>query len=66
MATKKKRAAAPPQQIADLARRLKKGLGRIIVLRGEERWFVEEALKLIALRAEKEGLEISRHDMSDP
>lgn len=62
----KKRAAAPPQQLADLARRLKKGLGKIIVLRGEERWFVEEALKLILERAEKDDLEISRHDTSDP
>ena len=62
----KKRAAAPPQQLADLSRRLKKGLGKIIVLRGEELWFVEEALKLIVLRAQEDGLEISRHDNSDP
>jgi len=65
MATKK-RAAAPPQQLIDLGRRLGEGLDRIIVLRGEERWFMEEALKLITAKAQEGELEISRHDASDP
>jgi len=65
MATKK-RAAAPPQQLADLARRLSQGLDRLVVLRGEESWFVEEALTLLVQKAQAEGLEVSRHDASDP
>jgi len=65
MATKK-RAAAPPQQLADLARRVSQGLDRIVVLRGEEHWFVEEALKLLVEKAQAEELEVSRHDASDP
>jgi DNA polymerase III delta subunit len=65
MATKK-RQAAPPQQLADLARSVKKGLARLVVLRGEERWFIEEALKLITAKAQDGGLELSRHDANDP
>jgi len=65
MATKK-RAAAPPQQLADLARRVSQGLDRLVILRGEEHWFVEEALKLLTLKAQAEGLEVSRYDTSDP
>ena len=65
MATKK-RAAAPPQQLQGLAKRLEEGLDKIIVLRGEERWFIEEALKLITAKAQENGLEVSRHDASDP
>ncbi len=61
-----KRQAAPPQQLAELARSIKGGLPRLIVLRGEERWFVEEALKLITAKAQADGLELSRHDASDP
>lgn len=62
----KKRAAAPPQQVAELARKVAKGLGPLIILRGEERWFVEQALQCIVKRAQSEELEISRYDASDP
>jgi len=65
MATKKG-AAAPPQQVAGLARSLEKGLPRLVVLRGEERWFVEQALRFLLERAQGAEVEVSRHDASDP
>lgn len=65
----RKREADPPTQVRELAARLEQGLPRAVLLRGEERYFRDQALALVRARAERpeEGpCEVVRHDGSDP
>lgn len=67
MAQRKQREADPGEQIAALQRALESGpLPRAIVLRGDERWFREAALRIALDAAKRAGLEITRHDAADP
>ncbi len=67
MAQKKQREPDPTEQIATLERALASGpLPRAILLRGDERWFRETALRIALDAARRAGLEISRHDAADP
>ena len=62
MAAKKKREADPPRQLSDLEAALGQSApGRLYIVRGEERYFREQALELIRVRAEAEGWEVSSH-----
>ena len=62
MATKRKREADPPRQIADLESSLRDAEpGRLYVLRGEERYFQEAAIDIIRARSEAIGWEVSLH-----
>lgn len=58
----------PPSQLRTLAAGLSAGnhLARGYVLRGEERWFREQAILQITRSAGQRGLEIVKHDASDP
>jgi DNA polymerase III delta subunit len=63
----RKREADPPTQIAELERALaSKGLERGYVLRGDERYFREQATQRIREKAVAEGLEVCFHDGKDP
>ena len=67
MAQRKQREPDPTEQIAALERALESGpLPRAILLRGDERWFREAALRIALEAARRAGLEISRHDAADP
>jgi DNA polymerase III delta subunit len=67
MAQRKAREPDPPEQIEALERALAQGaLPRAIVLRGDERFFREAALRAVLDAAGRAGLEISRHDAADP
>lgn len=63
MAAAKKRAQDPPVQLRELRSQLQAaGLGRGYVLRGEERYFREEALGMLRLAADAKGYEVCVHD----
>jgi len=67
MAARKEREPAPPEQLAALARQLAEGpLPRAVLLRGEERYFRNQALDLLAAAARARQLELARHDAHDP
>jgi DNA polymerase III delta subunit len=67
-AARKAAEPAPPVRLAELERALagKAPLARGYVVRGEERWFREAAIALLADAATARGLEIARHDAADP
>ncbi|MFN0243244.1 MAG: DNA polymerase III subunit delta [Planctomycetota bacterium] len=58
----------PPTQIARLALALQSGvaLPRGVLVRGDERYFREQALALVRAAGEKHALEIAAHDAHDP
>lgn len=57
----------PGDQLRALAATLAgPSLPRAVILRGEERWFRESAIRLATEAAEKAGLEAVRHDAKDP
>jgi len=61
------READPPTQLRELARRLEaEGAPRCALVRGEERYFVEDALASLLASADAAGLELCRHDALDP
>ncbi len=67
MAQKKEREASPGEQVANLARALASGpLPKIIVLRGDERWFREEALRHALEGAKRAQMEVEKFDTLDP
>ncbi|MCA9001116.1 MAG: hypothetical protein KDB61_04270 [Planctomycetes bacterium] len=67
MASAKKREAAPQQELERLARELKEArLPQAVILRGEERYFVDQALALLTEAGKKQGLELCRYDTADP
>lgn len=57
----------PGEQIRALAATLGGArLPRAVIVRGEERWFRERAIRLAIDAAERAGLEVVRHDAKDP
>jgi hypothetical protein len=60
------RPPAPPEQLRALERALETALPRVIVLRGDERWFREQAIRMASEAAARAGLEVVRHDARDP
>ncbi len=60
------RPPAPPVQIRNLAESLRRGLPRVVVVRGDERWFRDQALRIAAEAGAAAGLEVVRHDARDP
>lgn len=57
----------PNEQMRALAAALSNAeLPRGVVLRGDERWFRESAIRACITAAEKAGLEVVRHDAKDP
>ena len=58
----------PPSQIRALAAAIEAGrtLARGFAVRGEERWFREQALSVLARAGEARGWELVRHDAHDP
>ena len=66
-AAKRKREAPPFAQVKTLLSGLSKGdWPGAIVLRGEERYFAEQAITGIIQAAQKRSLEVVRYDTSDP
>jgi DNA polymerase III delta subunit len=67
-AARKAAEPAPPARLAELERALagKAPLARGYVVRGEERWFRDAAIALLAEGASRRGLEVARHDTADP
>lgn len=64
---KRQKEAPPPAQIQSLLRQLGKGeWPSAIVLRGEERYFVDHAITGIIAAAAKRELEVVRYDTADP
>jgi DNA polymerase III delta subunit len=64
---RREREPDPDAQIAALEQALGGGpLPRAVLLRGDERWFRESALRVAVDAAKRGGLEISRHDAGDP
>lgn len=68
MAARKRKAdPAPQQEIQRLARELSGGkLPGAVVLRGEERYFIDEAVGMLVKAAEAKELEVCRYDTADP
>jgi DNA polymerase III delta subunit len=56
----------PPTQLRGLERALKQGLPRGVLVRGEETYFRSRCLDLALGAAREAGLEVCRHDLSDP
>jgi len=57
----------PPEQLRALAATLASAnLPRAVILRGDERYFRESAIRVTVEAAEKQGLEVVRHDAKDP
>ena len=67
-AARKAAEPAPPVRLAELERELAKSapLARGYLVRGEERWFRDAAIALVAEAASRRGLEVARHDGADP
>lgn len=58
---------SPSEQLDLLQRALAGGpLPRAVLVRGEERWFRDQALEALLAAARKRGLELARHDAQDP
>jgi DNA polymerase III delta subunit len=67
MAARKQREPDPPTQLRQLAARVEReGLTGGAVFRGDERYFSERGLELVARAAQAKGLELARHDKKDP
>lgn len=67
MAQRKEREPSPTEQIGALARALAEPrLPRIVILRGDERWFREDALRHVLEAARRAEMEIEKHDAVDP
>ncbi|MBL8857663.1 MAG: hypothetical protein JNL28_04040 [Planctomycetes bacterium] len=67
MAQRKPREASPGEQVASLAATLSQGAPqRAVVLRGDERWFREDALRHALDAARRAAMEIEKYDASDP
>ncbi|MCY2960054.1 MAG: hypothetical protein NTY35_07800 [Planctomycetota bacterium] len=61
------KAPPPGEQLRALAAALQQpNLPRAVILRGEERWFRESAIRMAIEAAENQGLEVVRHDAKDP
>ncbi len=66
-ARKRKAEAAPQQEMQRLARELSGGpLPSAVVLRGEERYFLDEAVAMLTKAGEAKDLELCRYDTADP
>lgn len=66
-ATKRKaRDPHPEEELRRLAEVLQKGLPPGVILKGEERYFIDRAVKGLVAAAQKAGHEICRHDAKDP
>jgi DNA polymerase III delta subunit len=61
------KAPAPGEQLRALTATLASGtLPRGVILRGDERWFRESAIRMAIDAAQRAGLEVARHDAKDP
>lgn len=59
--------ASPMEQLEALARTLAgTPIPRAFLVRGEERWFRDQALELLLANARKASFELARHDPQDP
>lgn len=66
-ARKRKAEAAPQQEIQRLSRELAGGkLPSAVILRGEERYFVDQALAMLLKAGAAGDLELCRYDTADP
>ena len=63
---KKARDPHPQEELRALENALAEGLPRGVVLRGEERYFRDQALARIVAKSTELGLELCRHDTQDP
>ncbi|MDZ4774953.1 MAG: hypothetical protein SGI72_17680 [Planctomycetota bacterium] len=67
MAQRKEKEPSPGDQVAALARALSTGTPpKIVVLRGDERWFREDALRHALAAAKRVEMEIEKYDSVDP
>jgi DNA polymerase III delta subunit len=67
MAARKEKDPSPGEQVAALARALAAPpLPRIVVLRGDERWYREEALRHVLDAAKRAGFDVEKYDTADP
>ncbi len=67
MAAARKREADPPTQLRGLIEELERGpLPRAVLLRGEERYFIDQALDALLAKAKETSLEVCKHDVADP
>jgi len=64
----KKKEASPLVQLKDFEAKLSSAsaLPRITILRGQESWFHNRVIRLLADKATELGLEVNHHDPSDP
>ncbi len=61
------KAPPPTEQLRALTATLASAsMPRAVILRGDERWFRESAIRMTIEAAEKHGLEVVRHDAKDP
>ena len=66
-ATKRKaRDPHPEEELRRLAQALQEGLPPAVILKGEERYFIDRAVKGLVAAAREAGHEICRHDAKDP
>lgn len=63
---RKTRDVHPDEELARLDAVLRKGLPPLVVLRGEERWYRDGALRRVVAAATERGDELCRHDARDP
>lgn len=67
MAARKEREPGPGEQIASLSAALAgPALPRIVIARGDERWFREQAQELAVQAARRAEMEVEKHDARDP
>lgn len=56
----------PEEELRRLGQSLQAGLPPAVILKGEERYFIDRAVKGLLAAAQKAGHEICRHDAKDP
>lgn len=67
MAARKEKEPSPGEQLAAFARSLASGtLPRAVVVRGDERYFRDEAVRQFVDAGRARGLEVTRYDTRDP
>ena len=66
MAKARTREPDPPTQLRGLKQELSKGLPRAVLMKGEEPYFRERGIDLAVAAGRDAGLELCRHDVSDP
>jgi DNA polymerase III delta subunit len=67
MAERKPKEASPGEQVAAFEKSVATGaLPRGVVVRGDERWFRERAIRAALDAAKRAHMEIARHDAQDP